>query len=236
MRIEDMHYEFKSRLNELDSNKYRGLLIPEIDWKLNQAQLLAIRMISNPMRFNGHSFEINQRATDDLRSIVINQEQGTKAERISGTEFYAPLPNDYYFGVSSYALMAKGQCRRKGRCYAAQHDDLHEENAFTKSSFEWREVNSRLFNKGQKVFSDGTFSIERVYFNYLAKPKYMHFAQGFEDGEYSLPDGTTLTGKQDSTLPDSIHPFIVSLAVTIATGDLKIEDYPIKQDILNYDK
>lgn len=35
--IKNMHYEFKQKLNRLDTNKYVGMQIPQIDWRLNEA-------------------------------------------------------------------------------------------------------------------------------------------------------------------------------------------------------
>ena len=45
MLIEDMHYDFKQKINKIDSQKYRNLRIPEIDWKLNEAQEIFIKTV-----------------------------------------------------------------------------------------------------------------------------------------------------------------------------------------------
>jgi hypothetical protein len=38
MTAREMHYDFKQKLNKIDSQKHRNLKVPEIDWKLNEAQ------------------------------------------------------------------------------------------------------------------------------------------------------------------------------------------------------
>ena len=38
MNISEMHYDFKKKLNKVDSEQNRNLLVPEIDWALNEAQ------------------------------------------------------------------------------------------------------------------------------------------------------------------------------------------------------
>lgn len=236
MTIEGMHYDFLDRFNEAASNNYRGLQIPEIDWRLNQAQDLAIRMLAQPRAARMAGFEGSQRAVDDFSSIVVNQQAGQPATQYTADSYVAQFPDDYYFGVSCYATVLKGGCEsKKARCYPAQHDDLHEENYFTRSSYEWGEVNSRPFEGGFRMFTDGTFSITEACFNYIRKPKYMHYAEGFENGSYSLPDGTALSGKQDCELPESSHSLIVSLAVQFATGDMRLQDYAVRKDQLQYE-
>jgi len=236
MTIEGMHYDFLDRFNEAASNKYRGLEIPEIDWRLNQAQTLCIRMLAQPRMARQAGFEASQRAVDDFSTIVVNQKDGQPASVFDDNSYVTSFPQDYYFGVSCYADVEKKGCGvKKARCYPAQHDDLHEENAFTKSSYEWGEVNTRPFEGGLRIFTDGTFSVKRACFNYVREPKYMHYAQGYQDGTYRLPDGTPLTGKQDCELPESSHPLIVSLAVALATGDMRLEDYAVRKDMLNYE-
>ena len=45
MNIREMHYDVKKKINKLDSQQNRNLLIPEIDWALNEAMSLFIKMI-----------------------------------------------------------------------------------------------------------------------------------------------------------------------------------------------
>ena len=75
MDIINAHYDFKVKLNKVDSQQYRNLLVPEIDWVLNSAQLLIVKAISNPRhakRLERYGFELNQRNIDDLSPLVIN--------------------------------------------------------------------------------------------------------------------------------------------------------------------
>ena len=48
MTIQDMHYDFKKKLNKIDSQQNRNLLIPEIDWTLNEAQELFVKITAFP--------------------------------------------------------------------------------------------------------------------------------------------------------------------------------------------
>ena len=37
MTVQEMHYEFKLKLNKVDSLDYSNFQVPEIDWYLNEA-------------------------------------------------------------------------------------------------------------------------------------------------------------------------------------------------------
>ena len=225
MQVEDMIYEFKAQLNALDSNKYRGLQIPEIDWALNRAQALLVTSISNPRMFVGTAFDLTQRSIDDLRTIVKEIEI---TPTVDGDNYIVSLPSDYLHYILSYSDCLKGVCSRRIRNYKVQANNLHEESPFSQSSFEWEEINSRLVKDGLKLYTDGSFSIYNVVFEYIGKPAYIHDAKDFEDGTYVLPSGVTLTGKQDCELPESIHRTLVTLAVLLTTGDINPQEYDIK--------
>ena len=96
-----------------------------------------------------------------------------------------------------------------------QTEDLFEISPFDKSSFEWRTV-SIIFNKsGIKVFTDSTFTVDKLSVTYIKKPVYIHNAVKFGAGTYSLPGGQVLSGKQDCELPSHTHRDIVDIAVLL---------------------
>lgn len=226
--ILNMHYDFKMKLNKLDSQKYANLLVPEIDWKLNEAQMVLIKMIAFPRLFKGSGFEIGRRTIDDLRPIVKNNFEILGV--FDTTESYSfALPPDYLHHLSSYITAKKFQCTVKIRTHEIQHDDKANDNPFDKSNFEWREVNIKFTEKGIIGYTDGSFSLLKMHLDYLRKPKYMHGAGAFHNGEYKLPDGTLLSGFQNCELPESVHSDIVDLAVLITTGDLLTDNYQVKQ-------
>ena len=69
MSIKRMHYDVKVKLNKVDSQQFRGLLIPEIDWALNEALGIFIKRIAEPRKIQqpfDFGFEKNQRYIDDI--------------------------------------------------------------------------------------------------------------------------------------------------------------------------
>lgn len=237
MNIREMHYDFKMKLNKIDSQKYRNLLVPEIDWKLNEAQEAYIKIIAEPRLKNGFGFEINQRSIDDLRTLVVNQTLENSsclvATKYDDESYLVQLPTDYMFYVSSEVVGSKGSCTgKKLSSILRQHDDKFKNSPFDNSSFEWREANIRFFEDGIRIFTDGTFTVSNLCLNYIRKPLRLSNALSAYNQEYRDLSGNLLTTNQDSELPAHTHSEIVDLAVLITTGDLQIPDYQIKQNKL----
>lgn len=237
MNAREMHYDFKQKLNKLDSQKYRNLLVPEIDWKLNEAQEVFVKVIAEPRLKNGFGFEVGQRTIDDIRSIVINQTVSQAnclvATKYDDKSYIVNLPSDYWFHISSNVIADKNNCKNQElRVLVRQHDDRFENSPFDKSSFEWREVNVTFFGNRMRIYTDGTFTPKYLCLNYIKKPRLIHNAQDAQGGTYTTLTGTVLTGSQSCELPEGTHREIVDLAVLIATGDLQISDYQVKQNKL----
>lgn len=227
MTIEEMHYDFKMKFNKQDSQQNRNLLIPEIDWLLNEAQEIFVKNIAfprNPSSYLG--FETSQRSIDDIRSIVVPDYEITVTNNI------AALPSDYMFYLKGVASIVKNTVQKTCPLYEKQHDDLFEISDFDKSSFEWSVVNF-LFNKnGIKLFASD-FTVTKLSITYLKKLDYIHNAQKFSGTQYYLPSGVLLSGKKDCELPPQTHRDIVDIAVMLAAGNIALPDYNIKRDKIN---
>jgi hypothetical protein len=223
-----MHYDFKTKLNKIDSQQHRNFKIPEIDWKLNEAQELFVKMVAKPRLRNNLGFETSQRSIDDIRTIVVRDYCSTVVDGI-GT-----LPTDYLHFISGKTLMSKGNCIGfPSIIKIRQHDDEFENSPFDCSSFEWREVNAVFYELGLKFFDDGTFENKSSCINYIKKFDYIHNAGDFRAGAYKLPSGVMLTGRRDCILPEHTHREIVDIAVLLATGDLQLPDFKAKQAKVN---
>lgn len=234
MDIRGMHYDFKQKLNKIDSQQYRNLRIPEIDWHLNEALDVFIKSIAEP-RINNHlGFETSQRSTDDIRTLVTNKTINTFLNGSDETKKIV-IPIDYMFFVSAECIISKENCKdKKARIYIRQHDDEFQQSPFDKSSYEWGEVNATFSDDTLVLYTGGDLEIKEVRLNFIKKHNYIHNAQDFlPTGTYNLPSGEVLTGRENCELPEHTHREIVDIAVLIATGNLQIPDYQIKQAKLN---
>lgn len=221
-----MHYDFKQKLNKLDSQQHRNLKVPEIDWKLNEALYVFVKMIAQPRTSEIMGFEKNTRTINDIRTLVIpNKDINVSAFKTNVVK--AALPEDYLFHIRSYSSCEKSTCKVNITNYIQKHGFDFENDDFSKSSFEWREVNALFVGNDLHLHHDGTFTITKLLMDYIKKPVYFHTAVDSAGGTYNLPDGTELTGFVNCELPRAIHSEIVDLAVLITMGDL-ISDYQAK--------
>jgi hypothetical protein len=225
--IKNMHYDFKQRLNKIDSNAYVGLKIPEIDRVLNRAINFYILLVAVPRFRNQFGFEISQRSIDDIKELVINDSE------LVITNNVAVLPSDYLYYLSTETLTGtKDTCvNKKLNAILIKHDDKNNDAEFYDSNFDWGECNIRFFNGGIKLFNSD-FTITKFSINYLKVHPYVHNAGNFGSGSYTLPNGTVLGSPPfvDCLLPDITHSEIVDLAVLLTTGDLDLQNsYQLKQ-------
>lgn len=237
MTVQEMHYDFKMKLNKIDSEQYRNLRVPEIDWLLNEAQEFFIKSVAFSRVPNYLGFETSQRTIDDIRTIVVENKQLEK-DLINSEDRQKVfvLPTDYMFYISAKVTVSKAQCGLKEvRLLIKQHDDKFEESPFDNSSFEWGDINATFDSKGLRVYSDGTFDVENVKLNYIKEPAYIHNASDFKpEGQYkSLKTGLNLTGRQNCELPNQTHREIVDIAVMLASSNLDMQNIQIKQGKLN---
>ena len=137
MNVRGMQYDIKQKLNKIDSEQYRNLRVPELDWKINEAYEIYVKSIAQP-RVNNHlGFEINQRTTDDIRTIVVD-DLVIVPTVLTSTTYSVTLPDNYMFYISAEAIIEREGCpARTAICTVRQHDDLHEISPFDKSSFDF---------------------------------------------------------------------------------------------------
>lgn len=228
MTIEKQHYDFKMKLNKIDSQQYRNLIIPQIDWLLNEAQELFVKMVANPRIAIHYGYEIGTRTMMDIRTVVVEEKP------IAPTNNIISLPEDFWIYVSSYCRIKKGDCEKDSlKTYIRQHDDDFENSFFDKSSFKWKTVNAVFNEKGIQLYTDD-FTVTKLFLSYIRKLKYIHNAKDFRGGSYTLPgESNPLTDSVNCELPESACREVVDIAVLLATGQLQIPDYQIKKDKLS---
>lgn len=200
-----MQYDFRQKLNAVDSNRFRGFQLPEVDWKLNSALRLLVNRLSGPRFQPEIGFEFNQRNIDDLRPLF-------RTEELTVVNNFATHPTDYLRLIAAWATATKGDCEKNLRIWFAQRDDLWESDPFAKSSFEWEELTALQANGGMEL-KPTDFTVSSVTLDYVAQHPYMHSTA------YSLPDGTVLTGSQDCLMADDFCSEVVDLAVFMTVND-----------------
>lgn len=216
MSIKQAHYSFKRKLNKVDSQKYRNLLVPEIDTYINEARELFVKMVAMPRRYNHLGFETTQRATDDIRLLVEKQ-------TIAVSNNVLILPPDYWFFLAVKPYIKTDTCpevKVQNNVTIRQHDDNYG-SVFDISDYNWRVVNG-VFEKNSVVFCEDNPNVQVVQAElvYLRKLKWVHNAEDHKGGTYKLPGGASLTGFQDDDELTAENE-IVDIAVKLATGEIE---------------
>lgn len=231
MSIKSMHYDFKKKLNKVDSQQYRNFQVPEIDWALNEAMRVFIDMVAEPRIQTMLGFEKNQKSIDDIRTIVVEDYCSSIITNNTIT-----IPEDYLYYIKGFAITNRGKCEgKKLRLKIQQHNDEFEENSFFKSSFGWRSINATFYENGIRIYP-ADFNVDKVCLSYIKNPKFMHNAEDYRGGQYKLLDGTLLTGTQDCELPVQTHREIVDLAVMMTSGEIGVPSYNIHMAKVSMDK
>lgn len=247
MNVVEMHYDFRQKLNKADSQIYRNLRAPEVDWYLNEAQLLFIRFIMDPKQ--RYVLESSPRGIDDLNTVIKRSVRISALAHETDTDRYqfvidTEIP-DYMYFISGECEISRDGCNgspRMARIFEKRHIDTHERDEFYRSSYEWCQVNMQievntvqeqgqgvdrrmmvLFTDGDRL-NEGSFQIDGVYIDYLRRPKAI-YSGGYAtlDGNHSATDTS-----EDCELPEHVHTDIVDLAVLLASGSLQSPDYQLK--------
>lgn len=206
MQILDMHFAFKQKFNSLDTSSRRSFQPQEIDWLLNEAQT---QFVLSRADFRTQGLSEGQRILDDLRPLF------TDATVVPVSNL-ASFPPDLLLSLKVEARVTKPGCGTKViRVFNMAHDDEHQKDTFTQSSFEWEELNAE-YRQGSLLLFPTDFTIDDVVFTYIKNPPLMHYAPT----PYRLPSGVVLTGIVDCILPIHTHNTIVDMAVANATVDM----------------
>lgn len=237
MNIQDMHLDFKIKVNKIDSQQFAGLLVPQIDWLLNEAQEIFIKTRLGINNIYQKGLESSQKRIEDLRPLVVKSAIQT-ASSLDSVTYTAPLPSNYLYYLRSKANATKGECKGELSIIIVQHDDLTNVLAsqFYSPNFEWLETSAVFGPNELYVYSDGTFSIDTVTLEYVRKPVRMAYPSGYENGSYELPDGSVLSTDQDSDFANNMFAAreIVDIAVMLATtniADARVELFQNKLKI-----
>ena len=233
MNIKSMHYDFKRKLNKIDSQQYRNLQVPEIDWILNEAISVFIDIIAKnrvPSLYKG--FEHTLKNTDDIRTMVVTDHSSVFSDNGDGT-YDVTLPDNYLYFENGTAIINNLKCRdKKARIFIEEHETDFLNSPFENASYEWGEIPGVFTNTILRLYSQNKFTIKDVFLSYIRKHDWAHNAASFKGGTYTLLDGTVLTGTRDCDLPEQTHREIVDLAVFIAANDIQTTDMQNKMNKL----
>ena len=182
MTLAEMHIEFKVGLDKTDSLNYPNFEPEEIDLWLNRSQdrFVKQRYSHDP---KNEPFELTQKRTDDLRTIVTEATLIPSATqnptKPNGILFELPdgtLGTDiYWFAINEECEIRYEDCNgswvdERNGVYAIQHDDYNKlvDDPFNQPT---KDVVLRLMHgRFAELLTDGTFTINRYFLRYVRQP------------------------------------------------------------------
>lgn len=227
--IRELHYQFKLNIDRVDSLSNPDFNVAEIDWLLNEAQLVFIKQRMNPSSNpKQRGFEQSQKRIDDLGTLVIKfpAQAGITPQNPSNGVYELPLQNlafPYLYLVSAWveAEVTPG-CTKKIPLKFTQHDDYRYalEDPFNSAGEEFIPYNiGRASNSSaEALYIYSNYPVSKVYIEYVKYPQRVSF------GTYTYLDGVVYPEQTLETSP-ATHPEIVDIACTLAGLNTQNPEY-----------
>lgn len=220
MTIQELVYDYKRKLDKLDSQDYPDIPLPVIIRDLNEAQQKIVLTRYSPNNLYRQGFEGSQKRIDELSYLVVPDEQLSGAIKVADNIYSFNLENtqkDYLFLLRANFLVSTATCTDillDG--ISSKTDNLNTilSSPFEKPSLSWRETPYRIADNKLRVYSDGEFKVTKAIIDYLRYPRKMDIV-GYIDF-----DGTNSTNVE-CELPEFLQNDIVDAAVTLARLNLK---------------
>lgn len=230
MTVSELHFDFKIKQNRVDTLAEFDFNPAQIDWLLNEAQLIFIKQRFTNSNVRKKGFEASQKRIDDLSSLVIKypeQPELTPVHHSSGNIYEVNLTNlsyPYLFLISGEcSAVIATNCTKNIPLRFIQHDDyrISLRDPFNSPSTEFIPYNvgkSSTDSNSSIYVYPGLYSINSVKLEYIKYPSKVSL------GTYSYIDGTSIPANTLET-PEQTHSEIVDLAVYLATIATKNNEF-----------
>lgn len=230
MDVKSLHYSFKLAMDRVDTASSTDFNSAEIDWLLNQAQLIFIKQ-----RFNADSnskkrgFESSQKRIDDISTLLVKYPDQDAITPINLDGIYeVPLKQpylsyDYLFLASARATVSINNCDSEVYLKFAQSDDLGSvlQDPFNRASLEFIPYNigkSTAGDSSSMYIYPFTYTVKNVKVEYIKYPSRVSL------GTYTYIDGVAYPPQTLQT-PEHTHEEIVDIACQIAALAIENPEY-----------
>lgn len=254
MTIAQLHYDFKMKLDKVDSMSREDFNPAEIDWLLYEASWVWVKNRYGQNNPKQSGFETSQKRITDLANLHVTypEQPPISATKLNNFLFEVNLSSfeyEYFLLTKLDATITKGSCTKQAyEIKEIQTDDLQEflRDPFNKPNFnegvigynfsrsgEASGTNENPAGKGSiKLYSDGTFDITYVIPSYLKYPRRVWLGNYDLTSDLRPKDGNNTyiyqSGVDDPVgleLDSSVHNEIVDFAVMIAAGIIENPAY-----------
>lgn len=227
MTINELHYDFKLKQNRVDALTNRDFNSAEIDWLLNEAQLIFIKQRFGTSNKSRKGFETTKKRIEDLSSLVIKYPLQPALTQVSLTDAIevrlSELEYPHLFIVSAYVNGKVDGCEMEIPLKFIQHDDYRQalRDPFNSPSSEFIPFNLGVStdNNGVSMYIyNGSVTITNVVIEYIKYPTRASL------GTYPYIDGVIYPAKT-LELPSQTHSEVVDIAVSLAATASQIPEF-----------
>lgn len=225
MTIQEMHYDFEVKFNQLSEGVNQYFTPAQKDWLLNRAQDIVIQKRIGLNNNRKQGLEMTQQRIEDLKKLHVRYPEQPLLTPIEHDDNVfevdlGTLAYEYLHYIRATVNVEIDNCSYSGVVKIIQSDDIGFALAdpFNKSSKE--EVlanfgrNSGGGNSSLYLYPDVDTVVKSLKLEYLKKPKFMSI------GGYQDLQGTLLSETQ-CELSDHMHPQIVDQAVELASRSVQ---------------
>lgn len=180
--VDSLLYKIDQKLNKLSTNEHQQIQLEDKILALNEAQLKLIKQKVDGLSIpNGLGMDAFKKRYEDLQSLIEDYVDHPlplveKDKKIN--QWVASISNispTYMFYVDSYITAEKGRCKNRILWInkeLAKHGDLQFllNNEHYKPSFEYQETFNIISSDEISIYTDGTFTPDKLYLMYLRYP------------------------------------------------------------------
>jgi hypothetical protein len=248
MNIQEMHYEFKVRVNRIDTQHYQDLPPHNIDNLLNNA---INHFVEHYAYANKLPFEVTQSRIDMLSNLVIGQPEQPvlTPTRVSANSFEVKFSDLVYPYAHLVRAAVNSNCGVVNiKLIPMEFLNRMLNDAMQRPSYRWRRLlgtirkTSNAENASMYIYTEPAFELNNVMLEYIKQPKKVFFG-GYNTVEYDACIARGLGGCDilynvntppvDCDIADMYHSLIVDIAVrefgryTENAGKFQLQDNKI---------
>ena len=181
--VDSLLYKIDQKLNKLSTNEHQQIPLEDKILALNEAQIKLIKQkVDGQSTVSGLGLDAFKKRYEDLQKLVVNYKDLSLVLKNPTLNQYAAdlslLTPKYMFYVDSYVIATKGLCVDRQIWInkdLSKHGDISLllNNDHYKPSFEYQETFNSLSSNEMSIYTDGTFTPNKLWVSYMRYPVYI---------------------------------------------------------------
>lgn len=181
--VDSLLYKIDQRLNKLSTNAHQQIPLEDKILALNEAQIKLIKQkVDGVSTVSGLGLDAFKKRYEDLQRLVVSYKDLSLTEKNTQLNQYSAnldlLSPKYMFYVDAYVIASKDRCINRKIWInkdLSKHGDLSLllNNDHYKPSFEYQETFNSLSSNEMSIYTDGTFTPNKLWVSYMRYPVYI---------------------------------------------------------------